>query len=173
MHNIILNTQKIISNVLEHFLQNESTNSNIQKIFIEKFYSYVSEGDISQIDIEILSKSALDVLEFMDSRTDYSPKIKVYNPTYNNDIENEVNNTEIYMINNDKPFIIDSIIETLNRYNLNIKLLIHPIFAVERDKNGKLINLYKDLSDNDSFTQESVVQITLDRRISENKIKKI
>ena len=40
------------------------------------------------------------------------------------------------IINDDMPFLVDSVVGELNQRGLDIRLLVHPVFAVERDAAG-------------------------------------
>src|SRR5579864_8810262 len=42
------------------------------------------------------------------------------------------------VINDDMPFLLDSVLGELNQRGLDIRLLVHPVFAVERDAAGML-----------------------------------
>src|SRR5580704_18915758 len=42
------------------------------------------------------------------------------------------------IINDDMPFLLDSVVGELNQHGLDIRLLVHPVFAVERDSAGTL-----------------------------------
>jgi glutamate dehydrogenase len=42
------------------------------------------------------------------------------------------------IINDDMPFLLDSVVGELNQRGLDIRLLVHPVFAVERDAAGTL-----------------------------------
>src|SRR5580692_9163934 len=42
------------------------------------------------------------------------------------------------IINDDMPFLLDSVVGELNQRGLDIRLLVHPVFAVERDAAGML-----------------------------------
>ena len=42
------------------------------------------------------------------------------------------------IINDDMPFLLDSVVGELNQRGLDILLLVHPVFAVERDAAGTL-----------------------------------
>jgi glutamate dehydrogenase len=42
------------------------------------------------------------------------------------------------IINDDMPFLLDSVVGELNQRGLDIRLLVHPVFAVERDSAGTL-----------------------------------
>jgi glutamate dehydrogenase len=44
------------------------------------------------------------------------------------------------IINDDMPFLVDSVVGELNQRGLNIRLFIHPAFVVERDLAGRLVN---------------------------------
>ena len=43
------------------------------------------------------------------------------------------------ILNDDMPFLVDSVLGELNERALDIRLLVHPVFAVERDEAGRLI----------------------------------
>jgi glutamate dehydrogenase len=43
------------------------------------------------------------------------------------------------IINDDMPFLVDSVLGELNARGLDIRLLVHPVFTVERDDGGKLV----------------------------------
>src|ERR1700719_2947636 len=42
------------------------------------------------------------------------------------------------IVNHDMPFLLDSVVGELNQRGLDIRLLVHPVFAVERDSAGAL-----------------------------------
>src|SRR5271155_2727225 len=44
------------------------------------------------------------------------------------------------IVNDDMPFLVDSVIGELNQRGLNIRLFVHPVFVVERDGAGQLVN---------------------------------
>ena len=43
------------------------------------------------------------------------------------------------ILNDDMPFLVDSVLGELNERGLDIRLLVHPVFTVERDEAGNLI----------------------------------
>src|SRR2546423_15093028 len=45
----------------------------------------------------------------------------------------------IEMINNDMPFLLDSVMAELTEQGIDVRLVLHPIFTVERDHTGTLI----------------------------------
>ena len=44
----------------------------------------------------------------------------------------------IQIVNDDMPFLVDSTTMEINRQGLTLHLIVHPIYAVERDAQGKL-----------------------------------
>ncbi|WP_051388876.1 NAD-glutamate dehydrogenase [Arthrobacter sp. 35W] len=49
----------------------------------------------------------------------------------------------LYVVADDKPFLVDSLLAECTRRLLGIQLVIHPIFAVDRDGNGALTGLHR------------------------------
>jgi glutamate dehydrogenase len=43
------------------------------------------------------------------------------------------------IVNDDMPFLVDSVMSELNQRGIDISLVLHPIFTVERDRDGRLI----------------------------------
>jgi len=44
------------------------------------------------------------------------------------------------IVNDDMPFLVDSVVGEINQRGLDIRLFVHPVFVVERDLAGKLTN---------------------------------
>ena len=44
------------------------------------------------------------------------------------------------IVNDDMPFLVDSVVGELNQRGLDIRLFVHPVFIVERDLAGRLVN---------------------------------
>ena len=65
------------------------------------------------------------------------------------------------IVNDDMPFLVDSVMAALAARNLSIRLVVHPIFAVVRDASGKLQRLLPDASG--AELRESFIHVHLDR----------
>src|ERR1700757_3837179 len=50
----------------------------------------------------------------------------------------------IEFVNNDMPFLLDSIMNELTELGIEVRLVVHPIFTVERDNAGALIGFRGD-----------------------------
>jgi glutamate dehydrogenase len=67
----------------------------------------------------------------------------------------------IAIINDDMPFLVDSIANAIAARHLTIHRLLHPVVCVDRDANGKLLSV-EQLCD-DKSRRESMMYIELDR----------
>ncbi len=68
----------------------------------------------------------------------------------------------IVIINNDMPFLVDSIASTITSFNLAIDRIIHPVLAVRRDLDGKLLEICEG-ADSSGERQESLVYMEIAR----------
>lgn len=68
-------------------------------------------------------------------------------------------NSELVIVNDDMPFLVDSVLMELNRQGWPVQLILHPIVSVERDEAGRLSSLGQ------GSLRESVMWIALDRRL--------
>ena len=64
------------------------------------------------------------------------------------------------IVNDDMPFLVDSVLDELNERGLDIRLLVHPVFTVERDAAGKLVALK--VARKGDAGRESFIHIQLD-----------
>ncbi|MGD9810823.1 MAG: NAD-glutamate dehydrogenase [Sphingobium sp.] len=67
----------------------------------------------------------------------------------------------IAIINDDMPFLVDSIANCLATQNLVIRRLMHPVVSVERDGKGKLLQILP--HDSPGARRESVIFIEIDQ----------
>jgi glutamate dehydrogenase len=116
--------------------------------FVRRYFALVSPDDIIYTSFETLLGAALSVWQFGEMRHVGTPKVRLFNPTV------EANgwgleHTVIEIVNDDMPFLVDSVSAEVNRLGRNIHLLLHPVVRVRRDAGGKRAEL--------SATQEAKV----------------
>ncbi|MDO7843706.1 NAD-glutamate dehydrogenase [Sphingomonas immobilis] len=63
------------------------------------------------------------------------------------------------IINDDMPFLVDSIAATIGAHDIAIDRIIHPVVGVTRDKDGALTGC----ADTDAGTRESMIYLELER----------
>ena len=73
----------------------------------------------------------------------------------------------IDIVNDDMPFLVDTTTMELNRQGLNLHLIVHPIFAVERNAAGQLqdIRPRSQAPDATATQRESWMHIEVDRQV--------
>ena len=105
--------------------------------FINAFYLQNQGRDFENYSIEELYYSAFISFNFIQNKKPNQSKVKLSNPhkeTGNFDSQF----TFIDIINDDMPFLVDSIVAYLDGCGIKIKNIIHPIFFITRDANGNL-----------------------------------
>ena len=65
------------------------------------------------------------------------------------------------IVNDDMPFLVDSVCATIAGFGLTIERLIHPVVAVRRDASGQLIQINEQAEGGGN--RESVIYIELER----------
>jgi NAD-specific glutamate dehydrogenase len=106
------------------------------KRFLEAYYSNVDVEDIAARDPAALAGAALSHLKFAHRRRGRA-LVRVFNPTLR-ECGYSSPHTVIEMVNDDMPFLVDSIGLALAHRSLTMHFLAHPIFAVARDGAGVL-----------------------------------
>jgi glutamate dehydrogenase len=69
-----------------------------------------------------------------------TPKLRVYNPRTEEHGWSSPH-TVIEIVNDDMPFLVDSVTMEVNRQGYTLHLINHPIFATQRDNEGQLQSL--------------------------------
>ena len=130
------------------------------KAFVACYFDQVDPEDLLERQPADLYGAALSHWNFARKREAGRPRVRVFNPT----VEEhgwESTHTIIEIVNDDMPFLVDSVAMEVNRHGLTLHLVIHPILAVERASDGTLTGL----ATNDSKTgqRESFIHVEVDR----------
>ena len=131
--------------------------------FVSALYHHGSAEDIAGYAEDDLLAFALRAWEQMQKRKGDAHKLEVINQDLNGG-ENEATQpvTVIQMLNGNKPFLLDSIMSELTDAAHEIRLVLHPIMALERDGTG-VLTAYHGLHFSGSVQLESVIQIHIER----------
>ncbi len=126
----------IIDNVLERAIKisGAKDKKNIEA-YIRHFFQFSLINKLKSYKIEELAACALESYEFCKKRKKNEAKIRIYNPTLKkNGWEKQY--TVIELVNDDMPFLVDSISEEINRQGYKIHYLTHPVLKIERTTAG-------------------------------------
>ena len=108
--------------------------------FVNQFYGHVPPEDVVPRGADDLYGAALSLWQFAQERVPGRAKLRVFNPRL--DAEGwRAGRTVIEIVNDDMPFLVDSVTAALNSLGLTVHLVIHPILRVTRDAKGKLKEL--------------------------------
>ncbi|MGQ0675834.1 MAG: NAD-glutamate dehydrogenase, partial [Rhodospirillales bacterium] len=105
--------------------------------FVQRLYANVPPADLIHRALEDVYGAAMALWQFAQTRKAGAAKLRAYNPTL---AEHgwRSDHTVVEIVNDDMPFLVDSVTAELNRQGLTVRLVIHPVFGVERDAAGKL-----------------------------------
>ena len=108
--------------------------------FVNQFYDHVPPEDVVPRGADDLYGAALSLWQFAQEREPGKAKLRAFNPRL--DAEGwRAGRTVVEIVNDDMPFLVDSVTAALNRLGLIVHLVIHPILLVRRDGAGKLSEL--------------------------------
>ncbi|HXA35915.1 MAG TPA: NAD-glutamate dehydrogenase [Steroidobacteraceae bacterium] len=107
--------------------------------FLRAYYANVDAEDLAAREPTELAAAALSHLLFARQRR-RSALVRVFNPTVREHGYTSPH-TVIEMVNDDMPFLVDSIGLALTQRSLTLHFLTHPVFAVTRDSSGNLLSL--------------------------------
>jgi glutamate dehydrogenase len=105
--------------------------------FAREFLQQFDADDLAERASEDLSGALLSQWQFGQHREPGRAKLRVLSPTL---AEHgwASRHSVIQVVNDDMPFLVDSTTAEINRQGLTLHLILHPIFAVERDAQGML-----------------------------------
>ena len=148
------------------------THKKALRTFVETFYANTAPEDILQVSADDLLASALSVWDHIQKRAPKKAKVRVFNPSSVRDGWASPH-TVIEIVNDDMPFLVDSVTAALNRENLTVHIVIHPIVRVRRDKNGRLTALFTTDADEEGAAPESVMHIEINEQTVPEKLRGI
>jgi glutamate dehydrogenase len=130
--------------------------------FVRRYFALVAPDDIIYTSPETLLGGALSLWEFGQVRKPGAPKIRLFNPTV------EANgwgleHTVVEIVNDDMPFLVDSVSAEINRRDRAIHLLLHPIAHVRRDAGGGRLELTSTQSAPRDAIVESYMHVEIDQ----------
>ena len=106
---------------------------DIPRDFVAALYGYAAPEDLARYSAEELAAIAEQSWALLATRQAGTPNIR-FEPS---PLRPSLAVLEI--VNDDMPFLVDSVLGELNERGLDIRLLVHPVFTVERDAAGKLL----------------------------------
>src|SRR6266566_6915761 len=130
------------------------------RTFAELLFGYTNVEDLANHDASSLAFLAEQAWEHVQQRTAGSADIRVINPMMPDGREISV----LEVLNDNMPFLVDSTMAELAEQGIEVTLVAHPIIAVERDEQGKLLRFYGEtLTEASKGERESLIHFHIGR----------
>lgn len=127
--------------------------------FATDFYKRMESDEFPHHSAEEWAALAAETLEFARARKAGKANVRVFNPTAKaNGWESP--HTVLQIVNDDMPFLVDTVTMSLAEQGVGVHVLGHPVLRFTRDKAGKLVKV----GEGDA---ESVMLLEIDRQPAE------
>src|SRR5215813_3543456 len=135
--------------------------------FVPAYFRQVAPEDLIERRVDDLYGAALSHWNFARKREPGKPKLRVFNPT----VEEhgwQSTHTVIEIVNDDMPFLVDSVTMEVNRHGLTLHLIIHPIMMARRRAAWEVEEM--PAAPGEGVGPESLMHVEVDRIVSPDKI---
>jgi len=140
-----------------------SAQQKIIEGFAREYFRRLDSEDLAERTPEDLLGGLLSHLQLGQERVPGRAKVRVFSPTAGEDGWGS-RHSVIQIVNDDMPFLVDSTTLEINRQGLTLHLIAHPIYAVERDAQGRLQSIAP-RAQSPSAPRESWIHVEVDRLV--------
>ena len=137
-------------------------------LYLRQYFRNVPFEDLSGRSPKIMAQAALAHLELAKSKRKKQSLLRIFNPNVE-EHGYESAYTIIEMINDNMPFLVDSVAAAIARQKLNIHITIHPIMRIRRGAKNRIEEIIP-FSD-EGGRAESFVRFVIDKETDEHQIK--
>jgi len=135
--------------------------------FAELFYAHVLPADLALLPTHDRERMEASIWNLAKVRKPGEVNLRLFNPS---PLQNgwTVDHTVLEIVNEDMPFLVDSVTGELQRRGINIHLVIHPVIRVQRDAQGEIRSILKNgagaknAPGKDAAQAESIMHIQID-----------
>ncbi|HTM70603.1 MAG TPA: NAD-glutamate dehydrogenase domain-containing protein [Luteimonas sp.] len=129
--------------------------------FARAFYRRMSADEIAQHSAAGWAELAWDFLEQAQRRKPGTAEVRVFNANLK-DNGWESPHTIVQVVNDDMPFLVDSVTMALADQGIGVHVLGHPVVKAERDKAGRLVAVGAEAGE--KARGESLMHLEIDRQ---------
>lgn len=135
-------------------------------------YRRVPEEELTASPVKQLSGLVQSLLAFAHRREPGTPLVRIFNPT---EAEHGWTSTHtvVEIINDDMPFLVDSVSMAVARQEISVHLILHPLLRVERDRDGVIRDIHQDMGANEEGRIESVLHFEIDRQTEKRVLERL
>src|SRR6185503_5739673 len=142
--------------------------SGLAAQFERVYYAEVDPEELAARAPKDLQGAAAAPLEFAQAFSSGKPKIRAYNPTQAQHGWHSTH-TVVEIVNEDMPFLVDSVAMEVNRQGLTLHLVIHPVLRTHRNRGGELVSVSAPSQSSDGQL-ESFMHVEVDRQTDPAKL---
>jgi glutamate dehydrogenase len=128
--------------------------------FAHAFYQRMGEDELPLHTPEGWAALANDFLEFARNRKPGTPSIRLFNPSMAQHGW-DTPHTVMQIVNDDMPFLVDSVTMALAERGIGVHVLGHPVLQIARDRAGRLTGV-------GNGAAESLMHLEIDRQSAED-----
>jgi glutamate dehydrogenase len=144
------------------------TSRNQVQRYLRQYFRDVPVEDLVGRSEEVMAQIAIDHLEFAAVRKKGRPALRIYNPTEKQHGYTS-KHTIIEMVNDDMPFLVDSVAAAIARQELAIHITVHPVIRIVRDGRGRVRSVEERESGHGRL--ESFIRFVVDRENNPQQLK--
>ncbi|AKM29439.1 NAD-glutamate dehydrogenase [Pandoraea faecigallinarum] len=136
--------------------------------FVRHYYGLADADDVVSRSVADLYGAAMAHWQLGRKFVSGEPCIRIYNPTLDQHGWH-CSHTVVEIVNDDMPFLVDSVTMEINRQGLALHSAFHPVYRIRRDTSGKRLGVAPGSSNTGAATEddgsrfESYIHIEVDR----------
>src|SRR5678815_2797810 len=142
--------------------------SELAERFERLYYAEVDPEELAARSARDLAGAAASHLEFGRTFSSGKPRIRAYNPAPAKHGWHSTH-TVVEIVNDDMPFLVDSVTMEVNRQGLTLHLVIHPVLRTARNAAGELESVSAP-GESTGGRLESFMHLEVDRRTDPAKL---
>ncbi|MFZ2493989.1 MAG: NAD-glutamate dehydrogenase [Thermoanaerobaculia bacterium] len=127
--------------------------------FIRRYFAHVAPDDVIYTSFDTLLGGALSLWELGSSRKPGTALVRVFNPSEGWTTEHTV----LEIVNDDMPFLVDSVTAEIARRDRKMHLLLHPVVRVRRDASGRRLEVTNTATTASDAIVESYMHLEFDQ----------
>jgi glutamate dehydrogenase len=131
--------------------------------FTAQLFARAAPEDLTRYEPRELAALAEEAWAFLKERKPGTPKVRLESRPGPIGAEHIKTVSIVEIVNDDMPFLLDSIMNELTELGVEVRLVVHPIFTVERDNAGSLIGFRGDAAAVGAAQRESFIHIHVER----------
>ncbi len=139
-----------------------SASSPAPAAFVAALFARAAPEDLMRYDPRQLAALAAEAWTLLTERVPGTPRVRFYTPGDEAAPERQRSDSVLQIVNDDMPFLLDSVLGELSERGLPVRFVVHPIFSVRRDETGRLI-AFEGTDPTPGALRESFIHIHVER----------